>query len=144
MIAFTLLSTLLKRKAIIMVCIAASMMHPGLNSYLCFRTRLKVPGRKLIKVDPRNTTQRCSSCTMLPGTYSPQGWNSHSAHRTKTATSHIRDASFGDDAGSCALRRAAVHFSNLLNRAIGICVFRFFHHLMPDIKNLSPQWPFFK
>ncbi|HOT07943.1 MAG TPA: zinc ribbon domain-containing protein [Methanotrichaceae archaeon] len=58
-------------------------------------------GRKLIKVDPRNTTQSCSACgsivkkelcervmsaliavshaietTMLPGTYSSQGWNS--------------------------------------------------------------------
>ena len=58
-------------------------------------------GRKLIKVDPRNTTQRCSACgsivkkelsdrymsalivvsrvtetTMLPETYSSQGWNS--------------------------------------------------------------------
>ncbi len=61
-------------------------------------------GRKLIKVDPRNTTQRCSVCgcivkkdlsirahecpycgfscnlgietKMLPGTYSSQGWNS--------------------------------------------------------------------
>ena len=32
-----------------------------------------------------------------------------SAHRTKTATSHIRDASFGDDVGSRALQDAVVH-----------------------------------
>ena len=32
-----------------------------------------------------------------------------SAHRTKTATSHISDASFGDDVGSRALQDAVVH-----------------------------------
>jgi putative transposase len=55
-------------------------------------------GRKLMKVDPRNTTQRCSA----DGT-------ARCAHRAKTATSHISDASFGDEVGSRALQKAVVH-----------------------------------
>ena len=53
--------------------------------------------------------------TMLPGTYSSQDGTARSAHRAKTATSHIRDASFGDDVGSRALQDAVVHSGDKVN-----------------------------
>ncbi len=106
-------------------------------------------GRKLIKVDPRNTTQRCSACGSIVkkelsdrvhecpycGFSCDRDYNSsrnilsarccdcvaaaidvvvadgtaRSAHRVKTATSQICDASFGDEVGSRALKGTVVH-----------------------------------
>jgi len=62
-------------------------------------------GRKLIKVDPRNTTQRCSACGSI-------------VKKDLSARVHecpycgfSCDASFGDDVGSRALQDAVVHLN---------------------------------
>ncbi|MHB8119270.1 MAG: RNA-guided endonuclease InsQ/TnpB family protein [Methanothrix sp.] len=92
-------------------------------------------GRKLIKVDPRNTTKRCSACRSIvqkdlsvrvhecpllrilmqsrlqcfqEHTLRRDG-TARSAHRVRATTPHISDASFGDEVGSRALQDAVVH-----------------------------------